>query len=96
MPDSAISDKLKLFCRRYGLCEKWYNRQATVGWLASLPYAFEQKGGDRMLDFSFADLYSFLITVLGMILAYMAGRRADKTHQRKEPPCGKDSGSFDD
>jgi len=66
-----------------------------VGWLASLPYAFEQKGGDWMLDFSFADLYSFLITVLGMILAYLAGRRADKSHQRKEPPPGKDCGSSD-
>ena len=67
----------------------------TVGWLASLPCAFEQEGGDRMLDFSFADLYSFLITVLGMILAYLAGRRADKNHQRKKPPPGKDCGSSD-
>ena len=48
-----------------------------------------------MLDFSFADLYSFLITVLGMILAYLAGRRADKNYQRKEPPPGKDCGSSD-
>jgi len=48
-----------------------------------------------MFDFSFADLYSFLITVLGMILAYMAGRRADKNGQRKEPPPGKDRGSSD-
>ena len=49
-----------------------------------------------MFDFSFADLYSFLITVLGMILAYMAGRRTDKDRQRKEPPSSdKDSGSFD-
>ena len=68
----------------------------TVGWLASLPYAFEQKGGDRMFDFSFADLYSFLITVLGMILAYLAGRKSDKNHQRKEPPSGKDRGSLDE
>ena len=67
----------------------------TVGWLASLPYTFKQEGGDSMLDFSFADLYSFLITVLGMILAYLAGRRADKNHQRKEPPPGKDCGSCD-
>ena len=35
-------------------------------------------------------------TVLGMILAYLAGRRADKNHQRKEPPPGKDNGSFDE
>jgi len=49
-----------------------------------------------MFDFSFADLYSFLITVLGMILAYLAGRRADKYRQRKEPPIsGEDSGSSD-
>jgi len=49
-----------------------------------------------MLDFSFADFYSFLITVLGMILAYLAGRRSDKSHQRKEPPPGKDNGSLDE
>ena len=49
-----------------------------------------------MLDFSFADLYSFLITVLGMILAFFAGRGTDKNRQRKEPPSsGKDSGSSD-
>ena len=69
--------------------------EQTVGWLASLPYALTQKGGDCMLDFSFADLYSFLITVLGMILAYLAGRGADKNRQRKEPPPGKDCGSSD-
>ena len=48
-----------------------------------------------MLDFSFPDLYSFLITVLGMILAYLAGRGSDKNRQRKEPPPGKDCGSCD-
>jgi len=68
----------------------------TVGWLASLPKCFTQKGGDWMLDFSFPDLYSFLITVLGMILAYLAGRGADKNRQRKEPHPGKDSGSLDE
>ena len=49
-----------------------------------------------MFDFSFADLYSFLITVLGMVLAYLAGRRADKNRQRKEPPPGQDVGSSDE
>jgi len=48
-----------------------------------------------MFDFSFADLYSFLITVLGMVLAYLAGRRTDKDRQSKEPPPGKDCGSSD-
>ena len=46
-----------------------------------------------MYDFSFADLYTFLLTALSMILAYMAGRRSNKKRQRKEPPPGKDSGS---
>jgi len=69
-------------------------KQPWVGWLHFLN-AFNQEGGDSMLDFSFADLYSFLITVLGMILAYLAGRRTDKNRQRKEPPPGKDCGSSD-
>ena len=33
-----------------------------------------QQGGDAMLDFSFSELYQFLLTALGMILSFLAGR----------------------
>ena len=45
-----------------------------------------------MDSFNFVDLYAFLQTVLGMIFAYMGGRRSMKRNE-KSRPSGKDSGS---
>ena len=41
------------------------------------------KGGEAVLDFSFNDLYTFLLTVLGMYFAYRAKRDDDKHDKQK-------------
>ena len=41
-----------------------------------------QQGGDAMFDFSFSELYSFLITVLGMILSFLAGRCSKSNNEK--------------
>jgi hypothetical protein len=41
------------------------------------------KGGEAVLDFSFNDLYSFLLTVLGMYFAYHAKGDKDKHNKQK-------------
>jgi len=43
--------------------------------------------------FNFAELFSFLQTVLGMILAYMGGRRSMKRNAKSRPNHGRKSGS---
>ena len=45
-----------------------------------------------MDTFSFVDLFSFLQTVLGMILSFFAGRHSNKRNE-KSRPTSKDSGS---
>ena len=40
-----------------------------------------------METFYFVDLYAFLQTALGMILAYMAGRHSIKRKKKSRPPC---------
>ena len=45
-----------------------------------------------MDSFNFVDLYAFLQTALGMILAYMGGRRSMKRNE-KSRPSAKDSDS---
>jgi hypothetical protein len=34
------------------------------------------------MDFSFGEFYSFLLTALGMILAYLGGRRERKKREK--------------
>ena len=51
----------------------------TKGWLV----LHTPKGGEAMLDFSFNDLYTFLLTVFGMYLSYRAGRVKDKHDKQK-------------
>jgi hypothetical protein len=41
------------------------------------------KGGGAVLDFSFNDMYTFLLTALGMYFAYRAGRDKDKHNKQK-------------
>jgi len=36
-----------------------------------------------MLDFSFSELYSFVLTALGMILSFVAGRKSADDKQNK-------------
>ena len=45
-----------------------------------------------MDSFNFVDLYAFLQTIIGMILAYLAGRRSKKRNE-KSRPSSKDCGS---
>jgi len=45
-----------------------------------------------METFNFVDLYAFLQTALGMILAFLAGRRSMKRNE-KSRPSRKDRGS---
>ncbi|MCL2365099.1 MAG: hypothetical protein FWC71_10605 [Defluviitaleaceae bacterium] len=40
-----------------------------------------------MESFNFVDLYAFLQTALGMILAYLAGRHSIKRKKKGRPPC---------
>jgi len=51
------------------------------GWLV----LHRRKGGEAVLDFSFSEFYQFIITVLGMILSFLAGRatREGKTDNDK-------------
>jgi len=42
--------------------------------------------------FDFASLYSFLLTALGMLLAYLGGKRSRKRKKKSRPP-GKVNGS---
>jgi len=46
-----------------------------------------------METFNFVDLYAFLQTTLGMILAFLAGRRSMKRNEKSRP--GKENGSSD-
>jgi hypothetical protein len=39
------------------------------------------------------DLYAFLQTALGMILAFLGGRQSMKRNEKSRPSSGKDSGS---
>ena len=45
-----------------------------------------------MDTFSFVDLFAFLQTIIGMILAYMAGKRSERRNE-KSRPRSKDCGS---
>jgi len=45
-----------------------------------------------MDTFNFVDLYAFLQTALGMVLAFLGGRRSMKRNEKSRPP-GKDCGS---
>jgi len=38
-----------------------------------------------MESFNFVDLYAFLQTALGMILAFLAGRRSNKRNEKGHP-----------
>jgi len=42
------------------------------------------QGGDAVFDFSFSELYSFLLTALGMILSFFAGRRSKSKNDNNE------------
>lgn len=39
-----------------------------------------------MENFIFADFYVFIQTILGMILAYLAGRKSSKRKKKGRPP----------
>ena len=59
----------------------WYDTCMIKGWLV----LHRRKGGEAVLDFSFSEFYQFIITVLGMILSFLAGRatREGKTDNDK-------------
>jgi len=45
-----------------------------------------------MDTFNFVDLYAFLQTALGMVLAFLGGRRSMKRNEKSRPPS-KERGS---
>ncbi|MCL2499394.1 MAG: hypothetical protein FWE90_03545 [Defluviitaleaceae bacterium] len=45
-----------------------------------------------MDTFNFVDLYGFLQTALGMILAFLGGRRSMKRNEKSRPISDKSSG----
>jgi len=44
------------------------------------------------MDFDFAAMYSFLLSALSMLLAYLSGKRSKKRKKKSRPP-GKVNGS---
>jgi len=65
----------------------WYNVHAVVGWLHAFSFVgWDGKEVMHMDTFNFVDLYAFLQTALGMVLAFLGGRRSMKRNEKSRPP----------